>query len=91
MCAVILRKGAPFNLPKSYSLYPQRLARVPGFFLATPTQRFPGYESLNEHDLSYRIPESHSHRTFVILPETTSTSKGPKRPMLVFLPLSETL
>ena len=40
---------------------------------------------------NYRIPESHCHWTFVILPATTSTSKGPKRPMLDFLPFSETL
>ncbi len=40
---------------------------------------------------SYRIPESHSHWTFAILPGTTSTSKGPKWPMLCFFPLIETL
>src|SRR5947207_996988 len=40
---------------------------------------------------NYRIPESHSHWTFVILPGTTSASNGPKRPMVVFLPLRETL
>src|ERR1700688_2166679 len=39
----------------------------------------------------YRIPESHCHSTFVILPAATSTSNGPKRPMLLFLPFMETL
>src|SRR5438093_12368428 len=39
----------------------------------------------------HRIPESHSHWTFVILPDATSTSKGPKCPMVDFLPLSDTL
>jgi hypothetical protein len=47
------------------------------------------------HDFSmanaYRIPESHSHWTFVILPATTSTSNGPKRPIVDFLPFMETL
>lgn len=39
----------------------------------------------------YRIPESHSHWTFVILPDTTSASNGPKWPTPDFLPLRETL
>ena len=40
---------------------------------------------------SYRIPESHSHWALVIFPDTTSTSKGPKWPMLDLLLLIETL
>ena len=39
----------------------------------------------------YRIPLSHSHCTLVIFAATTSTSNGPKRPMLLFLPFMETL
>jgi hypothetical protein len=39
----------------------------------------------------YRMPESHSHSTFVILPDTTSASNGPKWPMLDFLPLIATV
>src|SRR6266480_5783183 len=31
----------------------------------------------------YRMPESHSHWTFVIWPATTSTSNGPYRPILL--------
>src|SRR5207302_924256 len=39
----------------------------------------------------YRMPESHSHWTFVIWPATTSTSNGPYRPILLVVPLRETL
>jgi len=59
-----------------------------------PRERGPAAATVSHASLwssDYRIPLSHSHWTVVILPATTSTSNGPKRPMLLFLPFMETL